>query len=104
MDIITLNIQPHDKEILCSLLSQYLPNTPVWVYGSRVTGNAKPWSDLDMVVFTKADQKYQLSLLQEAFEESNLSFQIDLREWDWLPDDFKANIESSHAEIGQVAV
>jgi len=100
MDITAVDINPRDKEILCSLLSQYLPDTPVWIYGSRVMGKALPWSDLDMVVFTKADQKYRLSLLQEAFEESNLSFRIDLREWDWLPDDFKANIEASHAEIG----
>jgi len=101
MDISTaVDINPHDKEILCSFLSRYLPDTPVWIYGSRVTGNALPWSDLDIVVFTKADQKYQLSLLREAFEESNLSFRIDLWEWDWLPDDFKANIESSHVEIG----
>ena len=94
-----VDIRPHDREILYSLLSQYLPDTTVWAYGSRATGNALPWSDLDLVVFTKANQKHQLSLLKEAFEESNLSFRIDLLEWDWLPDDFKANIEASHAVL-----
>jgi type I restriction enzyme S subunit len=76
-----------------------LPNTTVWAYGSRATGNALPWSDLDLVVFTKANQKYRLSLLKEALEESNLSFRIDLLEWDWLPDDFKANIKASHVAL-----
>jgi len=100
MDISTaVDINPRDKEILYSLLSRYLPNTPVWAYGSRATGNALPWSDLDLVVFTKANQKYQLSLLKEAFEESNLPFRIDLLEWDWLPDDFKTNIKSSHTVL-----
>jgi len=94
-----VDMHPRDREILCSLLSRYLPDTPVWVYGSRVTGNAMPWSDLDLVVFTKAEQKYRLSLLKEALEESNLPFRIDLLEWDWLPDDFKANIEASHAVL-----
>jgi hypothetical protein len=51
------------------------------------------------VVFTKANQEYQLSLLKEALEESNLPFRIDLREWNWLPDDFKANIEASHVTL-----
>jgi len=97
MDISTaIDIHPHDKEILYTLLSRYLPNTPVWAYGSRVTGNALPWSDLDLVVFTQANQKYQLSLLKEALEESNLPFRIDLLEWDWLPDNFRANIKASH--------
>jgi predicted nucleotidyltransferase len=100
MDINTVvDIRPHDQEILYSLLSRYLPDTTVWAYGSRATGNALPWSDLDLVIFTKANQEYQLSLLKEALEESNLPFRIDLREWDWLPDDFKANIEASHAVL-----
>jgi predicted nucleotidyltransferase len=100
MDISTaVDIRPHDQEILYSLLSRYLPNTTVWAYGSRAAGNALPWSDLDLVVFTEANQKYHLSLLKEALEESNLSFRIDMREWDWLPDDFKANIEASHVAL-----
>lgn len=94
-----LAISVCDKEILTSLLKKYLPNTPVWVYGSRLTDAVRPWSDLDMVVFTKIDQQYPLSLLKEAFEESNLSFRVDLQEWNLLPDSFKTNIEKSHAKI-----
>ena len=100
MDVNTeLAISPRDKKILFSLLALYLPHTSVWAYGSRVTGNAKPWSDLDLVVFTAAEQKYHLSLLREALEESNLSFRTQLMEWDCLPDNFKANIETSHIVI-----
>ena len=94
-----IDINPRDKEILFSLLDRYLPQIPVWAHGSRVTGGAKPWSDLDLVVFTEEKYKYQLSLLKEAFEESNLSFRVELLEWDSLPDKFKSNIEASHAVI-----
>jgi len=60
-----------------------------------------PWSDLDLVVFSGAEQKHQLSLLKEALEKSNLSFRVGLLEWDSLPDNFKANIEASPRwEIG----
>ena len=95
----TININPRDKEILFSLLERYLPNINIWAHGSRVSGGAKPWSDLDLVVFTGAKQKYQLSLLKEAFEESNLSFRVELLEWDSLPDNFKTSITASHAVI-----
>ena len=96
---IELDISHRDKEILSSLLEYYLPNTVVWAYGSRITGNTKPWSDLDLVVFTGEEQKYQLSLLKEALEESNLTFRVDLMEWNGLPENFKKNIISSHTEI-----
>ena len=100
-----VDIGPRDKEILSSLLKQYLPDTAIWVHGSRVKRDAKrstgaqPWSDLDLVVFTGTEQKYQLSLLREALEESNLTFRVDLMEWNSLPENFKANIKSSYAEL-----
>ena len=96
MDINTeIDINPRDKKILFSLLTQYLPQTTIKAYGSRVTGNSQPWSDLDLVVISKAQKQYQISLLKEALEESNLSFRVDLLEWDSLPENFKANISGS---------
>jgi len=87
-----IDIDPRDREILLSLLARHLPGTAAWVYGSRVSGGSMPWSDLDMVVFSDAEQKRRIPLLKEALEESNLSFRVDLLEWDSLPDNFKANI------------
>jgi len=96
MDLTTaVDITPRDREILLSLLARYLPDTTVWAYGSRVAGGSMPWSDLDLVFFSGTEQKQQVSSLKEALEESNLSFRVDLLEWDSLPDSFKANIEAS---------
>ena len=90
-----IDVKPRDKEILFSLLTQYLPNTAIRAYGSRVTGHSRPWSDLDLVLFSNAEQKSCISLLKEALEESNLSFRVDLLEWNSLPDNFKTNISAS---------
>ena len=95
-----IDVNPRDREILFSLLARYLPYTTVWAHGSRVEGGAKPWSDLDLVVFISEKHKYQLSLLKEALEESNISFRVELLEWDNLPDNFKTNIAASHVVIG----
>ena len=100
MDINTaIDINTGDREVLFSLLAQYLPDTPVWAFGSRIKGDAKPWSDLDLVVFTGTEQKCRLSLLREALEESNLSFRTQLLEWDYLPEKFKTTIKASHVVI-----
>ena len=85
----------HDLETLLSLLERHLPGTMVWAFGSRVQGNAVPWSDLDLVVFSATEQKPQVSALKEAIEESSLPFRVDLLEWNSLPDGIKANIEAS---------
>jgi len=100
MDVTTVvDIKPRDKKILFPLLAQYLPHTTIWAYGSRVLGNARPWSDLDLVVFSDTEQKNRISLLKEALEESNLSFRVDILEWDSLPDSFKSNISASPTVI-----
>ena len=103
MDINTeIDINPRDKEILFSLLEQYMPRTTVWAYGSRVSGNSQICSDLDLVVFSKPEQKSQISLLKEALEESNLTFRVDLLEWDSLPDNFKVNIKASSVPLSRI--
>jgi predicted nucleotidyltransferase len=91
---IALNAQ--DRDILVSLICRFLPRTPVWAFGSRVKGTSRPWSDLDLVAFTHAEQRLQVSLLKEALEESNLPFRVDLLEWDGLPERFKANIKAGY--------
>ncbi|MDR3337120.1 MAG: nucleotidyltransferase domain-containing protein [Treponema sp.] len=101
MDLNAVDLAPKDREILRLLLERYLPHTVIWAYGSRVKGTARPWSDLDLVVFTGAGQGSQVSLLKEALEESNLSFRADLLEWDSLPENFKNNIKTHYAVIAE---
>jgi predicted nucleotidyltransferase len=94
-----LALAPRDRAVLVGLIDRFLPGTPVWAFGSRVTGNSRPWSDLDLVVFASAKQRPRLALLKEALEESNLPFRVDLLEWEGLPDNFKENIKAGYVEI-----
>jgi len=71
------------------LLNRYLPGTPVWVYGSRISGKSRPQSDLDMVVFTRPEQSLPVSELREALDESDLPFRVDLFVWDEIPEKFR---------------
>ena len=87
---------------LTGLLAQHLPHTQVWAYGSRLNGNARDNSDLDIVAFTDATQQENVSLLREAFDESNLPFIVDFFVWDEVPEQFKANIKKAYMEIQSV--
>jgi predicted nucleotidyltransferase len=53
-----------------------------------VKGTARPNSDLDLVIFTSAVQRPQVSELKDAIDESNIPFRVDLHVWDDIPERF----------------
>ncbi|MBL8501266.1 MAG: nucleotidyltransferase domain-containing protein [Nitrosomonas sp.] len=94
-----IDITPDQRKILLDLLSNYLPDVTVWVYGSRIKGTARPQSDLDLAVFTSAEQKRAVAALKEALEESQLPFRVDLFVWDEIPAQFRENIQQAHVVL-----
>ncbi|KJV07179.1 nucleotidyltransferase family protein [Methylocucumis oryzae] len=95
-----LDLTPTQQALLMQLMQQFIPGIRVWAFGSRVKGNARPSSDLDLVVFSKPSQRSQVFALQEALEESNLPFNVDLLIWDEIPDNFKTTIQNGFIELG----
>lgn len=93
----TLDMDQEDARMVHALLAEYLPGTTVWAYGSRAQGRARAASDLDLVAHAKPDQILQVGDLQEAFEESDLPFRVDLFVWDDLS-------ASARLEIGQAHI
>lgn len=100
----TLQLSEKHRTMVHALLARHLPDTEVWAYGSRVKGTAKPWSDLDLVVFAGSEQKNAVADLREAFEESDLPFRIDLLVWDEIPETFRENIRKQHVVLTKGAV
>lgn len=79
-----------ERRIVQSILQTHCKNTKVFAFGSRVKGNAKPYSDLDLVI--KADNVLDLSdiaCLKDEFCHSDLIFKVDICDWQSLDDDFK---------------
>lgn len=69
-------------EAVLAMLAHHVPDREIRVMGSRVTGRAKPFSDLDLVIM--GDQPLDLQTmgqLREAFDESDLPFAVDIVEW-----------------------
>ncbi len=94
-----LDITPAQQTLLLQMVQQFLPNVAIWAFGSRVKGNARATSDLDLVVFAKPPQKPQVFALQEALEESNLPFKVDLLIWDDIPENFRTTIQNHFVEL-----
>jgi len=94
-----IDITSQQREIILALFDSHLPNTKVWVYGSRIKGSARPSSDLDMVVFASPEQSTDVFLLKEALDESDLPFRVDLFVWDEVPEQFRKNIAAEHCVL-----
>lgn len=94
-----LDISPEQKTLLLQLLQQFLPGVGVLAFGSRIKGSARSTSDLDLVVFAKPSQRPQVFALQEALEDSNLPFKVDLLIWNEISDNFKTNIQNQFIEL-----
>ena len=94
-----IDVTIEQRETILALLKEHLPDTPAWVYGSRVKWMSRPQSDLDLVVFATPGQKSRVGDLREAFEEGNLPFRVDLFVWDAIPETFKEQIGAEHVVL-----
>lgn len=95
-----LDLGENEYEIVRAILKQNLPDTEVRAFGSRVTGRARPYSDLDLVIMTQTSMPLsELAALREAFSESDLPWKVDLVDWASTSANFRAIINQDNVVI-----
>ncbi len=75
-----IDLMPDHLKIVRDILQRHVPKCEVRAFGSRVTGKAWRYSDLDLAIV--GEQKLDWSVmasLREAFEASDLTIIIDWR-------------------------
>ncbi len=95
-----IDLTKQQVELVRSILAENLPGIRVWAFGSRVRGNSKPFSDLDLALMTeKPVPLLTLGKLREAFSDSDLPFMVDLVDWASIDEAFRKVIQSSYWEL-----
>ncbi len=95
-----IDVSPHQLEIIQKILRQHVPDCEVRAFGSRVTWTAKDYSDLDLVIVDKKKLPQKiLFALKEDFVESELSFRVEILDWNEISPEFKKNIEKRYEII-----
>jgi type I restriction enzyme S subunit len=88
---VRLDLSPEHRGIALQVLAEHLPlGCKVWVFGSRATGRARRYSDLDLAI--DAGRRLTLdeaAILREAFEESDLPYRVDIVDWHAIDDRFR---------------
>ena len=96
----SIDIAARDLETLRAILGAHLPEYEIRAFGSRVTGTARPASDLDLAIMTVEPlAASRIADLREAFTESDLPFRVDLIDWAATTAAFRAIIERAWAPV-----
>ena len=92
----------HRRLVLNILRAHLPPSAKAWVFGSRATGRARRYSDLDLVI----DAGRQLTLdeaarLSEAFSDSDLPYRVDLVDWQGIDDRWRRTIAPQRVALSE---
>ena len=89
-------IDENDKKLLLGILSKYPYR--FYVYGSRVKGCSRRYSDIDICYFEDIPS-LELHEIKESLDESNLTIKVDLVAVAELSKEFFKAIEKDLVEI-----
>ena len=95
-----IDIAPQYLQITKDILKRNIPEYKIRAFGSRVTGRAKTYSDLDLVIMSSSpiDKKILYSL-EEEFAESDLPFRVEILDWQTIPENFQKIINEKYENI-----
>jgi uncharacterized protein len=94
-----------DKHLgtIMRILGEHVGECEVRAFGSRVSGRAKEYSDLDLAIVGKEKLPRRVKvLLREAFEESDLPFRVDIVDYNAISSSFRSIVDEN-CEIVQSA-
>lgn len=96
-----IHIDKHQLDIVRQILEKQIPNKKVVAFGSRVRGDFKANSDLDLCVIDKEPLSLSdMGRLREAFSNSDLPMKVDIVEWQSINNDFQKIIKACCENIG----
>ena len=89
-----LDVRPDHLKMVQNILQRFVPDREVWAFGSRAKWLAKEYSDLDLCVLGETPLSFStLGLLEEAFDESDLPYKVDVVDWATTSSSFQQIIQ-----------
>src|SRR5215469_2528410 len=86
-----IDLPADHRRMVLDILHANLPaNAKAWVFGSRATGRARRYSDLDLVIDAGRPLSFdETAKLSEAFSESDLPYRVDVVDWRVVDDHWR---------------
>jgi len=94
----------HRRLVLNTLRAHLQASTAAWVFGSRVTGRARRYSDLDLAIDVGRPLTLdEIAGLAEAFSDSDLPYRVDLVDWHNIDDRWRRIIVAECVALTEAA-
>jgi uncharacterized protein len=100
-----IDLPTDHRRVVLNILRANLPESAkAWVFGSRATGRARRYSDLDLAI----DAGRRLTLdeiarLSEAFRDSDLPYRVDVVDWHNVDDPWRQMIVAERVPLTEAA-
>ncbi len=92
-----IDLAHENLTLLKQLITEHIPDCEIRVFGSRIHGTAKPYSDIDIAIkCAEPIDRRTLSRLKEALQESTLSIRVDVLDWNSISEEFRGVIEKGY--------
>ena len=100
-----IDLKPEYLQEIKKILAVHASDCEVRVFGSRVTGRAEPYSDLDLALVASQELDWEkIAEIKQAFSESDLPILVDVLDWSGISDSFKKVIEQQYEVLQKARV
>ncbi|MGD9969745.1 MAG: nucleotidyltransferase family protein [Sulfuricurvum sp.] len=92
-----IDLSPKHLTLLKQLITQYIGECEIRVFGSRIHKTAKPYSDIDIALKCNSPiDRRTMSRLKEALQESTLPIRVDVLDWYGISEEFRGVIKKGY--------
>ncbi|KZX14221.1 nucleotidyltransferase family protein [Methanobrevibacter filiformis] len=95
-----IQVSPDEMEIIINIIQKHAKNCKVLIFGSRLKGNNKKFSDLDLAFICNEGLGLKRRInLDIKFEESDLPYKVDVVDYNEASKEFKKIIDEKNKKI-----
>lgn len=92
-----IDLAPEVLSLLKELITKHVPECEIRVFGSRIHGTVKSYSDIDIALkCSHPVDRQTMNRLKEALQESTLTIRVDVLDWYTISDEFRQVIEEGY--------
>lgn len=97
-----IKLQEKHLQTIKKILAQHLPQARVLAFGSRVSGEPRKYSDLDLAIELPQPLSLRsLRKLKDALEDSDLPICVDIVDWHQADDEFRTVVAKQGMSVVQ---